>query len=111
MTFVESTSICLNKYTDFKGRASRSEYWWFFLFCVLLQLVGAAVHEALGGLLALALLLPSLSAAARRLHDVDRGGWWMLVGLIPIIGFLILLFWMVQPGTQSANEFGEPLAA
>jgi len=106
MTFVDSTSICLKKYTDFKGRASRSEYWWFFLFCILVQLVGVVIHEALAGLLALVLLLPSLTAASRRLHDVDRGGWWMLAGLIPIIGILILLYWMVQPGTQSANEYG-----
>ncbi len=107
MTFAESIRICLTKYADFQGRASRPEYWWFFLFVLLVQLAGSTISSSLGGLLALALLLPSLAAGARRLHDVGRSGWWLLLCLIPLVGALILLYWFVQPGTRGANAYGE----
>lgn len=107
MTFGESIKTCFSKYATVAGRASRSEYWWWFLFSVLVQAGGAFVSETVAGLLALALLLPSVAAGARRLHDIGRSSWWLLLGLIPLIGALILLYWLVQPSAQQANEYGE----
>lgn len=112
MTFGESISTCLKKYATFEGRAGRSEYWWFFLFSILVHMGGSIVGQVVAGLLTLALVLPSLGAGVRRLHDIGRTGWWLLVGLIPLIGALILLYWFVQQGAAGANEYGEaPVAA
>lgn len=114
MTFTDAIRTCFSKYADFSGRARRSEYWWFslFLFLVVLpfeilnadgQSVGlAAIH----GLIGLALILPSLAVGARRLHDVGRSGWWLLIGLIPLVGFLVLLFWNVRAGDIGPNAYG-----
>jgi uncharacterized membrane protein YhaH (DUF805 family) len=110
MTFGESISKCLSNYANFEGRATRPEYWWFMLFTFLLQAGGSIISEMLAGLIGLALLLPSLAAGARRLHDVGRSGWWLLIGFIPLIGLLVLIYWCVQPGTAGANEYGEPPA-
>ena len=107
MTFGESIRICLTKYADFEGRASRAEYWWFFLFAMLAQAAGSIINSALGGLIALALLLPAVAVGARRLHDIGRTAWWLLIGLIPLVGPLVLLYWFVQPGNQGANDYGE----
>jgi uncharacterized membrane protein YhaH (DUF805 family) len=102
----ESISICFRKYATFDGGAARSEYWWFFLFSFLVQMAGGMISQAASGLLCLALLLPSLAVGARRLHDIGRSGWWLLVGLVPLIGWLILLYWFVQPGAAGANTYG-----
>jgi uncharacterized membrane protein YhaH (DUF805 family) len=107
MTFGESIKTCFTKYATVQGRASRPEYWWFFLFSVLLQMAGGIVSETLAGVLVVALLLPSVAVGARRLHDIGRSGWWLLIGLIPLIGALILLYWFCQPSSQGANEYGE----
>lgn len=107
MTFQESIQTCLQKFADFNGRASRSEYWWWVLFNLL---VSAAVSLALGPNLAsfvsVALILPSIAVAVRRLHDVNRSGWFLLLGLIPLIGGLIILYWMVQ-ASQGPNQYDE----
>lgn len=101
MTFQESIRVCFNKYVDFSGRASRSEYWWFALFiflgCVLLSLV----NHWLYALFALATLLPQLAAASRRLHDTNRSGWWQLICLIPLIGWIILIVFLAQEGSTA----------
>jgi uncharacterized membrane protein YhaH (DUF805 family) len=111
MTFGESIKTCLTKYAAFDGRASRSEFWWFVLFQLLLTLGAQMISHLLGGLLSLALFLPALAAAVRRLHDIGKSGWLVLVGLIPLIGWLLLLYWNVQPGSASANDYGPPPAA
>ena len=108
MTFGESIQVCLRKYADFEGRASRPEYWWFFLFALLVQIAASIVSHSLAGLAAIALLLPSFSVAARRLHDAGRTAWWLLVGLVPVVGPLLLLYWFVQPGAQGGNAYGDP---
>ena len=111
MTFGESIGTCLRKYATVEGRASRSEYWWFFLFAVLLQVAGQIVGgDMVAGLIALALLLPGVGVGARRLHDIGRNAWWLLIGLIPLIGALVLLYWFVQP-SAAANQYGEAPAA
>ena len=69
------------------------------------------ISQVLGGLLSLALLLPILAVTARRLHDIGKSGWLMLIGLIPLIGWLLLIYWYVQPSAEGANDYGETRAA
>ena len=116
MDFITAVRTCLTKYADFSGRARRSEYWWFFLFNVLVSLVATVVDNLLGtdldtgsgivgALASLALLLPSLAAAVRRLHDTSRSGWLVLVGLIPLVGWILLIVWFAQD-SHGDNEHG-----
>lgn len=112
MDFMTAVKTCLNKYVDFNGRAARSEYWWFVLFnvavAVVFSIIGGIIHFSfLGNLAGLALLLPALAVAVRRLHDLDKPWVWILIGLIPILGGLYLLYLFVQPGTPGPNQFGE----
>lgn len=108
----------LRKYAVFEGRARRKEYWYFFLFNVINSVVLAFVDgltgsfsaEAgvgiLGGLYSLAMLVPSVSVTVRRLHDTGRSGWWLLIGLIPLIGTIVLLFFMVRDSFPGENQYG-----
>jgi uncharacterized membrane protein YhaH (DUF805 family) len=106
----------LKKYVVFDGRAHRTEFWMFVLvnliISILLTIVDVAIgtYGAGGGLLSgiysLAVLLPSLAVGARRLHDVGRSGWWLLLGLIPIVGIIILIVWWAQEGDAAPNEYG-----
>ena len=122
MTFGESIKSCLNGYVKFDGRAPRSEYWWFLVFIFLVDVVAACIDfsastiyeksELVSTLAALALLLPNLAVCVRRLHDLNKSGWWVLLFFIPIIGHIILIVWFATHGTVGANSFGEdPLAA
>ncbi|WP_326549825.1 DUF805 domain-containing protein [Micromonospora sp. NBC_01813] len=118
MSFTAAVRSVLTQYVGFSGRARRSEYWWFFLFSVLVNIVTTILDTTLGttfddssngviGLVvSLALFLPGLAVAVRRLHDTDRSGWWILIGLIPIIGWIVLLVFYVQNGTAGPNSFG-----
>ncbi|WP_042011087.1 DUF805 domain-containing protein [Aeromonas fluvialis] len=109
----------LKQYAVFSGRARRTEYWMFVLCNVVVMLLLGMVDklisgdkEFISGIYSLAVLLPSLAVAARRLHDTDRSGWWLLLGLIPIIGTLVLIYFMVCNGQQGPNRFGDdPKAA
>jgi uncharacterized membrane protein YhaH (DUF805 family) len=115
MGFVGAIKTCFSKYVEFKGRARRPEYWWFILFYVLL-LIGLSILDAIitlaGGpgllstLASLGLFLPTLAAQVRRLHDTDRSGWWVLFGIIPLIGWIVLLIFLCQRGTDGPNRFG-----
>jgi uncharacterized membrane protein YhaH (DUF805 family) len=107
--FQKSIKTCLAKYTDFSGRADRPEFWWFFLFQVLVYVVASMVHGFVYVVAVLALLLPSLAVGARRMHDTGKSGWILLLGLIPIVG-LVLLYFAAQPGQPGANQYGEPVA-
>ena len=114
MGFGEAISTCFRKYAVFSGRALRSEYWFWVLFQVLLiialSIVDGLVFGRPGGVLSsiasLALLLPSLAVGARRLHDIDKSGWWLLIGLIPFIGAIVLIVFFCQQGTEGPNRFG-----
>ena len=119
MTFIESITTCFKKSFTIKGRACRSEYWWFQFFYFLVVIVAVILDAVLvGGNLEAAgaleivsqliLLLPSLAVTARRLHDVDRSGWWMLVG-ITIVGLIPLFIWWLAPGTNKKNKYGNPI--
>lgn len=110
--FPTAIKNCLAKYVDFEGRASRSEYWYFFLFQVIVGLLASIVDGAgAGGVVSvlawLCLVLPSLAVQVRRLHDIDRSGWWVLIGLIPIVGFVLLIVWCCQRGSSESNRFGD----
>ena len=110
MTFGKSISTCMGKYVDFNGRASRPEYWWFYLFTVLLSWGSLIVDHSgiVSGIVNLALLLPTLSAAARRLYDTNRSGWWMLIAFT-IVGLIPLIIWLASKGNDQANEYGNPV--
>lgn len=105
MTFTESLKTCFSKYADFNGRASRSEFWWFVLFVLAGAVVTSFIHETLYLLFALAVLLPSIAVAARRLHDTNRSGWLQLVGFIPLIGLILLYFYAQEP--REPNRFDD----
>ena len=117
MNFMTAVRICLTtNYVSFGGRACRAEYWWFMLFGALVN-CAAAIIDSQGsagiaeGLVTLALFLPYLGVAVRRLHDVNRSGWWLLLGFVPLVGEIVLLIWVCSRGTQGANRFGgDPLA-
>lgn len=134
MTFSESIRTCLSKFATWEGRAVRSEYWYFALFCILCQIAASIVDGVLGTrfqmtnpatgetqsmfygwvymLTGLALLLPNLAAVVRRLHDTDRSGWWYWIALIPLIGIILLIVWLASRGTNGTNRFGsDPLGA
>ena len=96
MNFGQSITSCFSQYATFSGRASRSEFWWFFLFQILVSVAAGMVSEKLSGLVSLGLLLPALAVGARRLHDIGRSGWWQLLALTGI-GLLVLVFFWVQP--------------
>ena len=96
MTFHESIRVCFAKYADFSGRATRSEYWWFVLFIILASLGISMISDVLGGTFGLATLLPSIAAATRRLHDTNRSGWWQLICLVPLIGWIVLIVFLAQ---------------
>lgn len=104
MNFQDAITTCLSKYADFKGTATRSEYWWFALFILLASAAASIVSQSLSGLFSLAMLLPSIAAATRRLHDTDRSGWWQLIVLVPLVGWLVLIYWLAQEGKPS-NRF------
>ena len=103
---------CWKKYVDFSGRSRRQEFWMFCIFSFLVSLAVGVVDGllgtsgALGGLYSLAALLPSLAVSIRRLHDTDRAGWWILITLIPLVGFIVYLAFLCGDSTPGANRFG-----
>ena len=103
MNFGQSITSCFSQYATFSGRASRSEFWWFFLFQILVSVAAGMVSEKLSGLVSLGLLLPALAVGARRLHDIGRSGWWQLL-LITVIGLLVLVFFWVQPAKGESAD-------
>ena len=102
---------CFTRYARFRGRACRKEYWGFFLFNFLAVLVLSAVSEGVfGGLYALAAFLPATAVLVRRLHDINRSGWWWLLAFIPYVGWAVLLIFLCLRGTPGDNDYGlDPL--
>lgn len=104
--------VVTKKYADFNGRARRQEYWMFMLFYVLIY-VGLFVIESIVGsfgilvlVFSLGLLVPSIAVTARRLHDTERSGWWILIAFVPVVGGIVLLVFMCLDGTGGPNKFG-----
>lgn len=107
MNMFQAVSACFSQYATFSGRARRAEYWWFFLFNLLIATILAAMSETVSGLFSLATLLPALAVSVRRLHDIDRSGWWLLLIFVPLIGPIVLLVWSLTKGATGPNRFGE----
>ena len=103
MTFWESVRVCFAKYADFRGTASRAEYWWFVLFLLAAGAVASVLTpvafppRSLGTAFFVATLIPLLAAGARRLHETGRSGWLQLFGLVPVAGGIVLIFFLAQP--------------
>jgi uncharacterized membrane protein YhaH (DUF805 family) len=107
MNFIESIQTCFTKYADFNGCASRPEFWWFTLFCWVASLLTNFFGGGFAsGIFSLVTLLPSVAVAARRLHDTDRSGWWQLLWFIPVIGWIVLIVFLVQEG--KTNRYAAP---
>ena len=133
MNFIQSISTCMRNYVTFSGRATRSEFWWFYLFTVLVNLVATSQASSfvptlldgqditenessyflnnffflyLSTITSLILLLPSLAVAVRRLHDVGRSGWWTLIAFT-VIGIIPLLIWYVTDTKDEENVYGQ----
>lgn len=98
LTFLESIRLCLTKYAEFNGRASRSEFWWFTLFVTLVVSALVYLSETLASVFLIAMLLPLLAAGARRLHDTGKSGWWQLFLLAPAAGIVLVgILWALPP--------------
>lgn len=115
MNFFDAVKSCFSKYVVFSGRARRSEYWYFTLFVVVVSIplgvLDALFFGATSGIspltwvFSLATILPSIAVSARRLHDIGRSAWWILIAFT-IIGAFVLLFWAVQNSEAGENKFG-----
>tara|TARA_A100001037_G_C14796003_1_gene476794 strand:+ start:145 stop:522 length:378 start_codon:yes stop_codon:yes gene_type:complete len=106
MSFADSVKGCMQKSFTMQGRASRSEYWFFVLFNILLSMGSLFAHPMIG-LITFITLPASICVMVRRLHDLGKSGWWWLIAFIPLIGGLILLFWFVSEGEDGPNYYGE----
>jgi uncharacterized membrane protein YhaH (DUF805 family) len=106
--------IVLQRYAQFVGRAGRPEFWWFELSSFIIITVLSALayvsvaFSVLGGIYALAVLIPGIAVAVRRLHDTGRSGWWLLLMLVPLVGFIVLLVFFVSEGPPEPNQYGPP---
>lgn len=112
MTFADAVRSALTQYVGFRGRGRRSEYWWFTLFYLMVAVAAVLVDDLLGtedvllGIVMLGLFLPSLTVTVRRLHDIGRSGWWVLVGFVPAFGFILLLVFALTDSDRGSNRFG-----
>ena len=120
MDFFKVIKICFKKYADFSGRASRTEFWNFFAFLVVLQItfdfidsiiLGVPYIELnfwdgyLGNIFYILTFVPGISVSARRLHDINKSGWWMLI-VLTVIGSIPLIYWYCKKGEDKANKYG-----
>lgn len=112
MNFADAIKAGFSNYVNFSDRSSRSEYWYWVLFAVIGAIVTKVIDYAIGMpitylLFALAIFLPGIAVGIRRLHDLDRSGWWLLLCFIPLVGAIILIVWFCGQGTQGPNRFGQ----
>jgi uncharacterized membrane protein YhaH (DUF805 family) len=119
MSFGQAIRTVLSKYATFSGRARRSEYWWWYLFVAIVFVVASVLDRAAGltygdmtygggwisSIAGLALLLPNLAVGVRRLHDDGRSGWWLLIGLVPVVGIVVLIYFFIQD-SEADNQYG-----
>jgi uncharacterized membrane protein YhaH (DUF805 family) len=116
MNFGQAISACMGKYGTFSGRASRSEYWWFYLFTILMSWgstiaaasmfsFGDPMADILPGIVSLVFFVPVLAAGSRRLHDIGKSGWWQLLIFIPIIGWILLIIWFTTNTKSEGDKY------
>ncbi len=119
MNFQTSIKTCFNKFAVFSGRASRSEFWFFVLFGFLGGIIAIIIDVMILGypyeengpinlIFSVAIIIPSIAVAARRLHDINKSGWWQLLW-ITIIGGILLIIWHATEGENKKNKFGPPI--
>lgn len=113
VSFMEAVNRAFNNYCCFTGRASRSEYWWFALFCAAIAwllsgliLLNPTVGKIVNFVYSAIILLPSLGLCVRRLHDIGKSGWWYLIGFIPVVGIILLIVWFCKPSQPGPNQWG-----
>ena len=117
--FGTAVKLGFQRYVDFSGRSTRAEYWWWGLFTVVASFAlviadnltgNASTFGWLGGLLeplfTLATIIPSLALGVRRLHDINRTGWWLLLIFVPVIGWIVLIVWAIERGDKGPNKYG-----
>ena len=105
MNIVEATKLFFTRYTDFNGRSRRSEYWWSSLSIAIIGAIVTAILGDLSFIWSLAVLVPGIAVSVRRLHDIGKSGWWYLIGLVPLVGFILLLIWNCTDSTED-NQWG-----
>jgi uncharacterized membrane protein YhaH (DUF805 family) len=103
MEFGESIKTCFSKYATFKGLASKSEFWWWTLFSLIGTICLSIVNEKLSLAFTIATFLPYIAVTTRRLHDVGKSGWAQLVGIVPVIGWIIMIVWLCQESKPSTR--------
>ncbi|TNB55062.1 DUF805 domain-containing protein [Campylobacter helveticus] len=116
MNFTQAVSVGLTKLFCFQGRTSRSEFWWFVLFLTIVSFIlrlplfflspDSIFYLSYDAITSLVVGIVGIAIATRRLHDIDKSGWWQLLNLIPLIGFIVLLCWFCEKGTDGENRFG-----
>lgn len=132
MNMIEAVKSVYSNYVNFSGRARRAEFWWFYLFYMIVNIILSIVDSTLfgtvtesgslstgdynysaetdtpifSGLFALASLLPTIAVGVRRLHDIGRKGWWLLIAFIPIVGIIVLIVWCATGGDRGGNDYG-----
>jgi uncharacterized membrane protein YhaH (DUF805 family) len=110
MNLQEAVRSVLSQYATFSGRARRSEYWFWVLATFLVSIVAGIIDVIIGMqilqyVVILATIVPNLAVGARRLHDIGKSGWWQLIGIIPIVGWIIVIVWFATD-SQADNEYG-----
>ena len=120
MGFGQAIAAGFTDYINFQARSTRSAYWYFVLFLVIGGFITGIADVLLfqpqyvgpiNGIFSVATIIPSLSVSVRRLHDIGRTGWWLLLALIPIIGWIVLIVWACQPTDPQTNAYGPPPTA
>jgi uncharacterized membrane protein YhaH (DUF805 family) len=110
VNFPTAITTCFSKFATFSGRATRSEFWGFYLFTLLLTwFAQMAVGVSIAGIVSIAMILPLWAAGARRLHDIGRTGWWQLIAFT-LIGIIVLIVWYSTDSEKAANKYGEYIA-
>ena len=120
MGMPDAVRSVLTKYATFSGRARRSEYWWFYLAYVIASVIASVINGILDVriftiILVLAAIIPTLAVSVRRLHDTGRSGWWLLIGLVPLVGVIVLIVFFCTDSQPGTNNYGpspkEPVAS
>lgn len=107
-------TVVLERYAKFDGRAGRAEFWWFFLANLIISIVlnglgqASSIFSILGLIYSLGVLVPGIAVAIRRLHDIGKSGWFLLIALIPLVGFIILIVFYAKEGDAGTNAYGAP---